>query len=296
MEIELEPEEKSVDSFQAEMDLVKEEEETENRLSQKERKELILAKIKNQISSNEESQENPQVLRANPNVLRAAQKKEEISNIPEPFVPNFKLNQRYFYQTINIEEWNEINSFIEKFIDNDLTENDLEEFFDSHRDGTLFLPESTYNVEVFASLHVDAYDAIAYSYGDRDESDMDTLLNYVRDNAVIYRDIGVTKNDKILALSTCDNHHLYGRSLVYCRLTARGFISQGENKTETRVYKSESYTVRRGIKRYSWAIVNLICLIVSLCGGLDLVLKFENRKEYYIGIIIELLLNLNIIS
>ena len=132
MEIELEPEEKSVDSFQAEMDLVKEEEETENRLSQKERKELILAKIKNQISSNEESQENPQVLRANPNVLRAAQKKEEISNIPEPFVPNFKLNQRYFYQTINIEEWNEINSFIEKFIDNDLTENDLEEFFEAH--------------------------------------------------------------------------------------------------------------------------------------------------------------------
>ena len=132
MEIELEPEEKSVDSFQAEMDLVKEEEETENRLSQKERKELILAKIKNQISSNEESQENPQVLRANPNVLRAAQKKEEISNIPEPFVPNFKLNQRYFYQTINIEEWIEINSFIEKFIDNDLTENDLEEFFEAH--------------------------------------------------------------------------------------------------------------------------------------------------------------------
>ena len=132
MEIELEPEEKSVDSFQAEMDLVKEEEETENRLSQKERKELILAKIKNQTPSNEESQENPQVLRANPNNLRAAPKKEEISNIPEPFIPNFKLNQRYFYQTINIEEWNEINSFIEKFIDNDLTENDLEEFFEAH--------------------------------------------------------------------------------------------------------------------------------------------------------------------
>ena len=132
MEIELEPEEKSVDSFQAEMDLVKEEEETENRLSQKERKELILAKIKNQTPSNEESQENPQVLRANPNNLRAAPKKEEISNIPEPFVPNFKLNQRYFYQTINIEEWNEINSFIEKFIDNDLTEKDLEEFFEAH--------------------------------------------------------------------------------------------------------------------------------------------------------------------
>ena len=133
MEIELENEEKSVDSFKAEMDLVKEEEETENRLSQKERKELILAKIKNQISleNNEDQENNPQVLRANPNnILRAAPKKEETSNIPEPFLPNFKLNQRYFYQNINIEEWNEINSFIEKFIDDNLSENDLEEFFD----------------------------------------------------------------------------------------------------------------------------------------------------------------------
>ena len=72
-------EEKSIDSFQAEMDLVREEEETENRLSQKERRELILSKIKKQnTEENEETpEENNQILRANQNVLRATQKKVE---------------------------------------------------------------------------------------------------------------------------------------------------------------------------------------------------------------------------
>ena len=130
MEIEFQ-DEKSIDSFQAEMDLVKEEEETENRLSQKERLNQMLSKIKSQ-NEQEESPEQNQVLRSNPNVLRAAQKKIEVSDSNEPFDPNFKLNQRYFYQNININEWNEINSFIEKFIEQDMNENDLDEFFDNH--------------------------------------------------------------------------------------------------------------------------------------------------------------------
>ena len=135
MEVELN-EEKSIDSFQAEMDLVKEEEETENRLSQKDRLELILSKIKNQKNEeNEESpEENNQILRGNPNILRATQKKVESQTIiPEPFDSNFKLNQRYFYQNININEWNDINQFIEEFINSDMKETDLENFFESHQ-------------------------------------------------------------------------------------------------------------------------------------------------------------------
>ena len=65
MEIEVD-EEKSIDSFQAEMDLVKEEEEEENRLSQKERLAQILSKIKKQ-----NDQENVEISESNePQVLR----------------------------------------------------------------------------------------------------------------------------------------------------------------------------------------------------------------------------------
>ena len=138
MEIENENEDqKSVDSFQAEMDLVREEEETENKLSQKERLAQMLENIKNQNTSEnaESSNENQnQVLRANPNVLRAGAKKPlgDKPAIPEPFDPNFKLNERYFYQNISVNEWSEINDFIEKFIDENMDEKDLEEFFDAH--------------------------------------------------------------------------------------------------------------------------------------------------------------------
>ncbi len=138
MEIENENEDqKSVDSFQAEMDLVREEEETENKLSQKERLAQMLENIKNQNTSEnaESSNENQnQVLRANPNVLRAGAKKPlgDKLAIPEPFDPNFKLNDRYFYQNISVNEWSEINDFIEKFIDENMDEKDLEEFFDAH--------------------------------------------------------------------------------------------------------------------------------------------------------------------
>ena len=136
MEIEKE-DEKSVDSFQPEMDLVKEEEDEENRLSQKDRLAQILSKIKKpDTTENVESPESnqSQVLRSNPNILRAVQKKDqtEVSKIPEPFDPKFKLNERYFYQNINANEWSTINDFIEKFIAEDMNENDLEEFFDSH--------------------------------------------------------------------------------------------------------------------------------------------------------------------
>ena len=142
MEIDNE-EEKSVDSFQGEIDLVKEEEEdNENYINQKERLSKMLEKIDS--SKNEENIEEPQnnnpdeqkvqVLRAKPNVLRAVPNKASAqkNNIPEPFVSNFNLNERYFYQNININEWNDITNFIDKSIsDENSGEKELEEFFEN---------------------------------------------------------------------------------------------------------------------------------------------------------------------
>ena len=132
MEIE-NPDEKSVDSFKGEMDLVREEEE-ENTTTQKERLTKILENLKNSNiveGDDNNEQQNNQVLRAGkPKVSCGGASK---NTVPESFVPNFKLNERYFYQNINVNEWNEITTFIDKFIsDENLNEKDLEEFFDNH--------------------------------------------------------------------------------------------------------------------------------------------------------------------
>ena len=141
MEIENE-DEKSIDSFQGEIDLVKEEEENENYINQKERLSKMLEKIdssKNEENIEETQNNNPdeqkaQVLRAKPNVLRAVPNKASAqkNNIPEPFASNFNLNERYFYQNININEWKDITNFIDKFIsDENSGEKELEEFFEN---------------------------------------------------------------------------------------------------------------------------------------------------------------------
>ena len=125
--------EKSNDSFQGEIDLVNEEEE-ENRLSQKERLNKILETIK-QTNNNPEndSGEKPQVLRAKANTSKTSDKAEDKDKVPEPFDPNFNLNEKYFFQNININEWKDINDFIERFINEDnLGEKDLEEYFKDH--------------------------------------------------------------------------------------------------------------------------------------------------------------------
>ena len=122
---------KSNDSFQGEIDLVNEEEE-ENRLSQKERLNKILEKLKQKNNIPEsDSGENPQVLRAKANTSK--DKPEDKDKVPEPFDPNFNLNEKYFYQNININEWKDINDFIERFIkEENLGEKDLEEYFNDH--------------------------------------------------------------------------------------------------------------------------------------------------------------------
>ena len=125
--------EKSNDSFQGEIDLVNEEEE-ENQISQKERLNKILETIKQRNNTPEnDSEEKPQVLRAKANPSKAIAKTEDKGEIPEPFDPNFNLNEKYFFQNININEWKDINDFIERFIKEDnLGEKDLEEYFKDH--------------------------------------------------------------------------------------------------------------------------------------------------------------------
>ena len=124
--------EKSNDSFQGEIDLVNEEEE-EDRLSQKQRLNKILETIKQKSNTNEnDSGEKPQVLRAKANPSKSLAKSGD-KEIPEPFDPNFNLNERYFFQNMDMNEWKDINDFIERFIkEENLGEKDLEEYFEDH--------------------------------------------------------------------------------------------------------------------------------------------------------------------
>ena len=141
-------------SLQGEINLVNEEEEmNKDGPTQKERLEKMLNKlnkdkddenennvndennVNNENNENNEGEQKDVVLRGTKKVLKKTTpttlkiKKE----IPEAYDSTFNLEESYFYQTISKEEWEEIVSFLEKYLSEDKSdEEELTNFFNSH--------------------------------------------------------------------------------------------------------------------------------------------------------------------
>lgn len=93
-----------------------------------------------------------------------------------------------------------------------------QEYFLEHKTGILYLPETTYQIEIFACLQTDAYDALMFGPGDLLDGEMDVLLQQIRNSSLQYREIGVTGEDRILGLSTCSDASTNARTIVFGRL------------------------------------------------------------------------------
>lgn len=93
-----------------------------------------------------------------------------------------------------------------------------EGYFDGHAEGTLFLPNKVYGIELFALVEVDAYDDQVFAPGNLGQSEMADLLERIQGEAIRYRDIGVGPEDRIIALSTCSEAGTNGRVVVFGRL------------------------------------------------------------------------------
>jgi sortase B len=100
-----------------------------------------------------------------------------------------------------------------------------DEYFQTHKEGMLFLPEKTYRIEWFACLNTDAYDVTVFRpmvYNT--QSLQNELLTYLKQESVQYRDLGVEVSDQIIGLSTCEDATTNGRVLLFGRLTENNTI------------------------------------------------------------------------
>ncbi|MCL2514134.1 MAG: class B sortase, partial [Oscillospiraceae bacterium] len=92
------------------------------------------------------------------------------------------------------------------------------EFFEANRTGTVFLPDKTYNVEFFAYMVVRSDDDVAYGILP-ETGEKQFYLDYIKENAERYRDIGVSPADKIIALSTCSYEFKDARIILAGKLS-----------------------------------------------------------------------------
>ena len=99
----------------------------------------------------------------------------------------------------------------------DIVEFANKDYFDTHTTGTLYLPDETQGITLFACMQTSATDTVVYNPKAQQE-DVSGLLSYLEENAVQYGDIGVKKSDRIIGLSTCAEAETNGRVIVFGRL------------------------------------------------------------------------------
>jgi len=91
-------------------------------------------------------------------------------------------------------------------------------FFDNNRTGTIFLANATYEIEFMAFAVIQPNDVEIYNPTITTDADRVAFLDHVRGVARHYRDVGVTENDRIITLSTCNYEFHNARMVLIGRL------------------------------------------------------------------------------
>jgi sortase B len=115
-----------------------------------------------------------------------------------------------------------------------------EDYFEEHTTGILFLPGHTRRIQWFACVKTDAYDVkLFYPALYEDTDSREELLDYIEENAVQYRNVGVTVSDQIIALSTCESASTDGRVLLIGCISA-GVSADTEAKISAREARAKA--------------------------------------------------------
>ena len=100
----------------------------------------------------------------------------------------------------------------------DVVEFKNDDYFQEHKTGALFLVDDTYKITLFACVETQEFNNKIYNPTVQGKDNLDTLLKYIKDEAVQYRDISLNHDDKIIGLSTCAEAGTNERVVLFGRL------------------------------------------------------------------------------
>ena len=103
---------------------------------------------------------------------------------------------------------------LDRFLEEDFFYN-KDEIRYTDEEGTLFVNDASYDLEVFAVFKTDAYDDMVY-LADKDVSETEKLIEYIKEHSLFTRDVGEVEH--VLALSTCDSDSYYGRTVLFLKV------------------------------------------------------------------------------
>lgn len=105
-------------------------------------------------------------------------------------------------------------------------------YFDKHRKGELYLPDKTWNIELFACVKTTTSDTQIYNpqNASKNLSAMEFFLDYIRENAICYRECAMEDGSRLVGLSTCSEAITNGRVVLFGKLTEITKSNQKQKK------------------------------------------------------------------
>lgn len=153
------------------------------------------------------------------------------------------------------------------------------DYFNEHRYANLYFDGANHGLEIFASMTIDAYHPVASSPNIQDPSTQQELLTSILNEAAQKRDIGVTKNDHIIIMTTCNLSETNGRYTLVAKLldheVANPFPEE-EEETRTGVGSLNVFSI---VDRFAQLTIwQWILLLIILICILWLLYKAERRR------------------
>ena len=101
------------------------------------------------------------------------------------------------------------------------------EYFEFHKYGNIYFDGEDAGIQFFAFIHTDAYNS-KFFWPDVPEEFRQEYLDELEANAMNYRDIGVSVDDKIVLLATCSPSSTNGRDILVGRVVDETYFRTPE--------------------------------------------------------------------
>ena len=153
--------------------------------------------------------------------------KDDMEYVNKDIYGNYSLSGAIFLTMANSHDFSDrYNLLYGHHMDNGGMFGDVMEFidkdyFDKHKTGSLYIPDTTFAIEIWACIETDSYDREVYNVLNKTtENDMKRFISYIEKNATNVReDLDIKSSDRLIALSTCVDAATNGRAVVIGRLS-----------------------------------------------------------------------------
>lgn len=153
------------------------------------------------------------------------------------------------------------------------------QYFNQHQYGNLFYEGNDYGIEFFAFIRGDAYDWRLYDPGIQEPAARESYLAYLHEQASQTRELTMSRNDRIVLLSTCASEPTNGRHILIGKLYNMPFKDPFYKEKGGKPFLgSFSQSWWRTLQRFLKVICSLF-LAVCVLGSIILFLRKTGKKR-----------------